>query len=461
MADTTTGGLTSVKIEELPVAPDIYDDFKMPGELQGEAVHITGAQIKSYAVAAGVEASEVFADSVKTEADAATAAKENAAASAKAAASSASDAENEATAAAASAAKAASSSTLAQNALSGIKTAINNIPSGSTPIVNDLTTGGKTAALSAEMGKELNNKIKGYTYVTLDELGLTDDDMSATDFKSNVASILSVLPNTTVVVNPAQTANLTASLRAKLNEDLGLSIATAPPRMRLTRFGGTNAPAKIEAVVDSTAYSQIFTALVDSTVSSVYLYPFVVSYDNSGFLQKRGGTLSGDLEIAKDVPRMILAGTNGELRVSRGASYGVVQCKSTENDTVARQLRMYPFADDATKKNAMMFATNESGSYIQYYLLGTHNKPSGSYAGTGAADTQTIDVGAIGNAIMVWNNTGDRLSIVTPRGAICKNGTTLSALSADECSYTDGVLTLATVSDFLNRSGYIYSYRAL
>lgn len=49
MADKTTGELKTVKVQDLPAAPDIYDDFKMPGELQGEAVHVTGAQMKQYA----------------------------------------------------------------------------------------------------------------------------------------------------------------------------------------------------------------------------------------------------------------------------------------------------------------------------------------------------------------------------------------------------------------------------
>lgn len=155
MADKTTGELTAVNVSDLPAAADIYDDFKMPGELQGEAVHVTGSQIKDYAVAAGVKVSEVFAESVKADANAATASKENAAASAKAAALSATAADNEATAAAVSAEKAASFSTLAQNALTGVQNAIDNIPAGSTPIVNDLTTGGTKMALSAEMGKVL------------------------------------------------------------------------------------------------------------------------------------------------------------------------------------------------------------------------------------------------------------------------------------------------------------------
>lgn len=43
----------------------------------------------------------------------------------------------------------------AQNAYTGVQTAIKNIPAGSTPIVNDLTTGGTKMALSAEQGKVL------------------------------------------------------------------------------------------------------------------------------------------------------------------------------------------------------------------------------------------------------------------------------------------------------------------
>lgn len=57
--------------------------------------------------------------------------------------------------AAASAAVAESSAATADSAKEAVLTALNNVPTGSTVIVNDLTTGGTTAALSAEMGKVL------------------------------------------------------------------------------------------------------------------------------------------------------------------------------------------------------------------------------------------------------------------------------------------------------------------
>lgn len=43
--------------------------------------------------------------------------------------------------------------------LEGVKNALDNLPEGSTVVVNDLTTGGTKAALSAEMGKELGQRV--------------------------------------------------------------------------------------------------------------------------------------------------------------------------------------------------------------------------------------------------------------------------------------------------------------
>ena len=79
MADKTTGDLPAVEIGELPLAPDIFDDTMLPAEQQGEAVHITGAHFKGYAVAAAKEQ----ADAAKTSADAAAKSRDEAAEKAK------------------------------------------------------------------------------------------------------------------------------------------------------------------------------------------------------------------------------------------------------------------------------------------------------------------------------------------------------------------------------------------
>ncbi|MBO7739441.1 MAG: hypothetical protein J6S18_03635 [Oscillospiraceae bacterium] len=66
-----------------------------------------------------------------------------------------------------------------ENELDGVKGAINNSPGGtSTPIVNDLTTGGTSAALSAEMGKKLKNELDGLTPATIGAVSKSGDTMT-------------------------------------------------------------------------------------------------------------------------------------------------------------------------------------------------------------------------------------------------------------------------------------------
>ena len=141
MADRTTGELPAVKVGDLPLAPDVYDDSLLPVELQGSAMHITGAQWKRYAQAA-----------VKTYSDSASK----------------------------SAASAQGSAERAITAMNSIQGALDNLPAGDTLIINDLTTGGTSAALSAEMGKVLGqrpnrNLIRnGYLLNPVNQRGLTE-----------------------------------------------------------------------------------------------------------------------------------------------------------------------------------------------------------------------------------------------------------------------------------------------
>ena len=58
MADKTIGDLQAVSVGDLPLAPDIYDDTKIPIEQSGEAKHMTGAQWKAYAESAAAESAD-------------------------------------------------------------------------------------------------------------------------------------------------------------------------------------------------------------------------------------------------------------------------------------------------------------------------------------------------------------------------------------------------------------------
>lgn len=119
MADKTIG--------DLPAAAAIYDDDLFLLEQSGEAKNLRAALYKAY---------------LQGFVDAASAASEEAAA-----------------------------------ALAGVKDAINNIPEGAaTPIVNDLTTGGTSMALSAEQGKVLKGEVDE---VADDLAALTPEDIGA------------------------------------------------------------------------------------------------------------------------------------------------------------------------------------------------------------------------------------------------------------------------------------------
>lgn len=108
MADKTIG--------ELKKATSLDDDSLLIAEQQGDAVSVTGALFKSFAQAA----TKGYAESASKDAATAVGAKD-----------------------------------AAQSALQGVRDALDNLPAGDTLIINDLTTGGKSAALSAEMGKVL------------------------------------------------------------------------------------------------------------------------------------------------------------------------------------------------------------------------------------------------------------------------------------------------------------------
>lgn len=92
MADKTISQRQPFKVSSLPPAPDIYDEFEMPGEYQGGAVKINGWQIKNYALAAvkpKVEAAERSAENAAGSATAAKTSEDNAVKSAQDAADSA------------------------------------------------------------------------------------------------------------------------------------------------------------------------------------------------------------------------------------------------------------------------------------------------------------------------------------------------------------------------------------
>lgn len=100
-------------------------------------------------------------------------------------------------------------------------------------------------------------------------------------------------------------------------------------------------------------------------------------------------------------------------------------------------------------KDAMRLFTVEK----DYVVHGEHNKPSGSYVGTGDATAQTVLTGATGNMAIICGN--GKFVIVTAGGGYCSDGSSLASTSV---KFTNGSLVISTASDYVNKSGSTYRY---
>lgn len=94
-------------------------------------------------------------------------------------------------------------------------------------------------------------------------------------------------------------------------------------------------------------------------------------------------------------------------------------------------------------------------------LLHTGNKPTGAYTGNGSATARTINIGGIGNALVI---NGPYTTVwVGNNGAIgiYQDSTTVGFLNKSEILFKDGVLTISTAKGLVNESGETFTYQVL
>lgn len=114
----------------------------------------------------------------------------------------------------------------------------------------------------------------------------------------------------------------------------------------------------------------------------------------------------------------------------------------------------------ALTKSALKARFNGENRY--YNIFGEHNKPTGSYIGNGSSESRTVEIGGVGAVLLVVGSNG-YLSFVTASGAfgITGTSTSMTVLKKSECALSNGVLIIASTSNFLNASGETYYYRLL
>lgn len=138
--------------------------------------------------------------------------------------------------------------------------------------------------------------------------------------------------------------------------------------------------------------------------------------------------------------------------VCDGNGTAIIMYNVPNDGTNRRQIAVYS-SDVATNiKNSIKLSDVVNGKITSYNIFGEHNKPSGSYTGNGSATQRTVNIGGVGTTLKI--STANGMAFVTGAGAICKkyNATTTYGLPASECSFNDGVLTLATTDTVVNGS---------
>lgn len=171
------------------------------------------------------------------------------------------------------------------------------------------------------------------------------------------------------------------------------------------------------------------------------------------FFPIAGGTLTGDT---------IGFNTDGYIQSNGNATKINHGHNSNTGDSISTSIIV---SSALTKENMAHIARTINGENVFYNIFGQHNKPTGTYEGKGANMQQrTINVGGIGNALMVYCNTSKKLTFVTPIGGfevdLLKAGNSALSLAPSYASFSNGVLNINSTMH-LNTDTYEYTYQLL
>lgn len=105
---------------------------------------------------------------------------------------------------------------------------------------------------------------------------------------------------------------------------------------------------------------------------------------------------------------------------------------------------------------ALALGILDDGTWKDYPVLHTGNKPSGSYTGNGSAASRTISVGGIGKCCVVYGGT-EEMACVTPIGAFFQAGGNVKFTS--DVTF-DGALHIRNAY-IINSASTTYNYQVL
>ena len=235
-------------------------------------------------------------------------------------------------------------------------------------------------------------------YKTFTELGLSDNDFSATDLLSNLTKIYNAMSPYTELRNKAADTVFSKSITEKLKSDLMASFGSVTVIYDIRRYGDSN-PMILDVVIDFSGASthQIYTCVfnVDGNGGNYFVTPFAQTYNPVGFFPKTGGTLTGDVTMKQGSGNVSINLVQDELPTKGMIEFQPISGKGTlalRNYASANEQCNLQLNSPATELSKMLRLTvNGTDSYNIY---GEHNLPNPAsiktekYTGNGNFGTQ-------------------------------------------------------------------------
>ena len=181
-----------------------------------------------------------------------------------------------------------------------------------------------------------------------------------------------------------------------------------------------------------------------------YYIDGVWSVWSTQYLPISGGTITGGL-IIQPFEHTTKGGLN---------SYdGLVRFLSYESWDNRRTIFIQTHEQEPNIANSVKIESLYGG-YKTYNIYGGHNKPSGQYSGNGSSLTRTIDIGGIGDILIIRNSGFLGFSSNNGMFYITTDGTS-GFISPTEVIFNEGVLTMASTNIYINANNNNYYYQLL
>lgn len=177
-----------------------------------------------------------------------------------------------------------------------------------------------------------------------------------------------------------------------------------------------------------------------------------------GAVSKEGDTMTGNLHLRKE-NALITLGTDSNNRANirftpNARATDIINTKDGTDTT----LSLTNEKDNDLRTLLRLWLSNGTC----FNIFGEHNKPTGSYSGRSGQSEQKIQIGGMGNVLLITSSSGD-LTFVTITGArsLWSNSNYFNASPASTANFTDGVLTVKDGTIGISVDGVTYYYQVL